>query len=100
MFQVFQVVQLAIGFFMWTLIGQGALALLIGEKRHANPVYRVFAAITWPVWWAARRLSPKALPDARMGIVALLLLLALRFAIYMLFYAAGWIPTVGVTSQP
>ena len=100
MFLVFQIVQVVIGVFMWTLIGQGALALLIGEDRHANPVYRLFSAFTRPLWRAARYLAPKSLPDARIGIVALLLLLALRFAIYLLFYAFGWISAVGVTAQP
>jgi len=41
------------------LIGQGMLALLAGPKRHANPIYRLFALITQ----APRRLVAHLLPQ-------------------------------------
>jgi len=94
MFLVFQILQIGIGLLMWTLIGQGVLALLIGERRHGNAVYRLFQAVTWPLWRITRILSPIRLGEFQTGLVAFFLLLALRFAVYMAFYAMGWIPSI------
>jgi tryptophan-rich sensory protein len=94
MFQIFQLIQIVIGFFMWTLIGQGALALLIGEKRHTNPVYRLFQFVTRPLWRAVERFVPARWSALQVGLTILAVLVILRFAVYTVFYALGWIPSV------
>jgi len=99
MFAVFQLLQMVLGFVMWTLIGQGALALLIWPRRHANAIYRVLSWITWPVRRPIRMLMPKFVNDVHIGWVALLLLGILRLGIYMAFYSQGWIPTIQPPAQ-
>ncbi len=94
MFALYQILSLLIGVLMWTLIGQGLLALILGERRHQNFVYRFMAAITHPILWLTRRITPRLVLDRHLGWIALFLLLLLRIALYMFFYAQGWIPTM------
>jgi uncharacterized protein YggT (Ycf19 family) len=100
MFKVYQLLSLALGALTWTLIGRGILALLLGERRRDNLVYRFFSGITSPLFRLSRLLSPPFVADAHLGYVALFLLLALRLALYMLFYSQGWIPSVSGLSEP
>jgi uncharacterized protein YggT (Ycf19 family) len=99
MFRVFQILILIVGFVTWTLVGQGVLAALIWPNRHQNAIYRMFSAITWPAWRVARAISPRFVSDAQTGFVALLLLILLRFGLYMLFYSQGWIPSISDTPR-
>lgn len=94
MFVLYQMLSLLIGVLMWTLIGQGLLALILGERRRQNVVYRFMAAITRPILWLTRRITPRLVLDRHLGWMALFLLLLLRIALYMFFYAQGWIPSV------
>jgi hypothetical protein len=94
MFTLYQLLSLALGVLMWTLIGRGALALLLGERRRENFVYRFFAGITAPLFRLTRLVTPGFVADAHLGLVALFLILALRIGLYMLFYSQGWIPSV------
>ncbi len=94
MFALYQILSLLIGVLMWTLIGQGLLALILGERRQQNFVYRFMAAITRPVLWLTRLVTPRLVLDRHLGWLALFLLLLLRVALYMFFYAQGWIPSI------
>lgn len=66
------------------LLGQGALYLLAGEKRHGNPVYQLFALITGaPQRWLAKLLpatSPAKVKALFSFLVLLFLWLGLAFA--------------------
>jgi uncharacterized protein YggT (Ycf19 family) len=99
-FRVFQILILIVGFMTWTLVGQGALALLIWPNRRQNAIYRLFSAITWPAWRVARALSPRFVSDAQAGFVAFLLLILLRFGLYFFFYSQGWIPSISEPARP
>lgn len=94
MYALYQILSLLISALMWTLIGQGVLALILGERRAQNFVYRFMATITWPMMRLTRILTPRLVLDRHLGWVAVLLLLFLRLALYMFFYAQGWIPTL------
>jgi hypothetical protein len=94
MFQLYQLLSLALGVLMWTLIGQGLLAVMIGAQREQNFVYRFFAAITRPLFGVARWVTPRFVADAHLGFVALFLILAARVGLYMVFYSQGWIPSL------
>lgn len=59
---------------MLALLGQGALALLAGAKRAANPIYRLFQIITQPVLSVLRRAIPNAITDRHLPVVAFFLL--------------------------
>lgn len=64
-----------IEFAAFLLIGQG-LARVLSFGRHAsNPVYRAFAFLTSPVVRAARAVTPSAVVDRHVPLVAFLLLL-------------------------
>lgn len=99
MFALFQILMLIDGFFTWSLIGQGALALLIGRRRHDNLVYGLLARVNAPVLGLARALTPRFVDARFVGLIAVLLLIALRFVLYFVWYANGWIPT-GVGQMP
>lgn len=97
MFKLFQILLLIDGVFMWTLIGQGVLGLLVGAKREANFIYRFMSLITQPVWKLTRLITPKFVGDAYIGLVAIFLLLAIRLVLYMVFSYYGWIPSMAPT---
>lgn len=92
MFTIFQLLMLVDGFFMWSLIGQGVLALLAGQRRHNNVVYKFLTQINKPVIVATRAIMPKFVLDQHIGFIAVALLFILRFPIYFIWYANGWIP--------
>jgi hypothetical protein len=94
MFQVYQIIQIIIRVLIYTFIGQGALAVMIGARRSENFVYRFFSQITYPVWKLTRLITPRFIPDQQVGFFAVFLLLVLNVALYMFFYAQGWIPSV------
>lgn len=94
MFTLFQIVQIVLGLWMWTYIGRGALALLAGERRRHNPVYRALTLVVWPVDWLTRRITPAFVLDRHIPGLALLLVVAARVGVYAVFYTQNWIPPV------
>ncbi|QKT04644.1 hypothetical protein HUS23_12915 [Ectothiorhodospiraceae bacterium 2226] len=98
MFQLFQILQLILGAMMWTLIGQGLLALLLRERRHENSIYKVMGWVTWPARALARALTPRVVVDEHIPLLAFLLIIMVRVGLYMWFYAQGWIPTIDVAA--
>ncbi len=92
MFLLFQILVLIDGFFMWSLIGRGALGLILGAQRETNPVYRVFTQVVKPLLNAVRWGSLGRLSNRYLASAAVVLLLLLRVALYMVWYANGWIP--------
>jgi uncharacterized protein YggT (Ycf19 family) len=59
---------------MLSLLGQGILALLAGNKREHNPIYQLFAAITRPVIRLLRIIAPRQIIDRHLPFVAFFLL--------------------------
>lgn len=59
---------------MLALLGQGAVALLAGARRHSNPVYQLFSVVTRPVVRLARFVTPRAIIDKHVPFVAFFLL--------------------------
>jgi uncharacterized protein YggT (Ycf19 family) len=55
---------------MLMLLGRGALALLVGRGRERNGVYRLFD----PVLRLVRRVTPRAVADRDLPVIAVLLL--------------------------
>jgi hypothetical protein len=64
---------------LMALLGQGLLAILAGDHRESNFVYRIFRSMTSPFIDMARLLSPRVVLDQHLPLVAFLLL------------ACGWI---------
>lgn len=59
------------GFF---LLGQGLLYLLAGKKREQNLAYQILCVLTGPVTRLVRRITPKAVVDRHIPLVAFLIL--------------------------
>ena len=63
------------------LLGQGVLFLLAGPRREDNAVYRMLAIATRPVLRLVRRVTPRAIVDRHLPLVAFFLLLWLWIAL-------------------
>lgn len=59
---------------MLTLLGQGLLAFLAGNRRATNPVYQLFQTITRPALRIARFITPQIIIDKHLPFVAFFLL--------------------------
>ncbi|WIM04452.1 MAG: hypothetical protein OHM77_06965 [Candidatus Nitricoxidivorans perseverans] len=57
-----------------SLLAQGAVGLLSGARRQANPIYRLFQVVTRPVIRIARFVTPRAVIDRHIPFVAFFLL--------------------------
>ena len=70
-----------------SLLGQGALALLAGKQRHANPFYKILAIITAPVLRGVRHVTPRRSGDTLVAILAFLLLFGLWIVLALVKHA-------------
>jgi hypothetical protein len=61
----------------FSLIGQGILYVIAGQRRESNFVYRMFATITRPVLRLSRLITPRFVLDRHIWMVAVLLVFAL-----------------------
>lgn len=59
---------------LWFLIARALLALLAGNRRHANAVYRLFVMLTTPLLKAVRGISPARILDRHLPFAAFFLL--------------------------
>lgn len=91
MLTLYTLLQYALAVLMWTLIGRGVLRLLIPGDPMRNPVYRLFTWACWPLLAPLRATIGRWAPHAHLGWYALILVLALRLGLYMLFYGMGWL---------
>lgn len=94
MFILFQILQIILGVWMWTLLGRAVLWMLIPGDPRTNLIYRVMTLACWPILTPLRAGLPRSVPEAHLGFYALILVLFLRVGLYMLFYTQGWLPSV------
>lgn len=59
---------------LMALVGQWVLGLLAGARRDSNLFYRLFKVLTDPFVRGARRITPRAVLDRHVPLVAFLLL--------------------------
>lgn len=68
----------------FSLLGQGAVALLSGKYRQQNIFYKLFQIVSSPVIKAARFIAPRVILDAHVPFLAFFILfwlwIALAFA--------------------
>lgn len=67
-----------------TLLGQGLLAVLAGNRRATNPVYQLFQIVTRPVLRIARFITPRMILDKHLPYVAFFLLFWLWITLALL----------------
>lgn len=65
----------------FTLLGQGLLAVLAGQRRQDNLFYRILQTITRPVIRAVRFITPRVIIDAHIPFLAFFLLFWLWIAL-------------------
>jgi hypothetical protein len=66
---------------LFSLIGQGVLAVLPGVDREKNFFYQILKTLASPAWRLARWLSPRFVVDQHIGWVALFILGVLWIAL-------------------
>jgi hypothetical protein len=67
---VLNIFQLLLYIGLLSLIGQGFLYLLSGQRRESNMFYQLFQVLNKPWVWVARRISPSAITDHQVPFVA------------------------------
>ncbi len=67
-----------------TLLGQGLLAVLAGNRRATNPVYQLFRVVTGPVLRIIRFITPRMILEKHLPFVAFFLLFWLWMALALL----------------
>lgn len=65
----------------YSLLGQGVLALLAGQRRHENLFYKILEVITRPVIRAVRFITPRLVMDAHIPFLAFFILFWLWVAL-------------------
>lgn len=81
---VVSTVRMLVEICLFSLIGQGVLAVLPGVDRQKNLFYLVLKTIASPAWRLARRVSPRFVVDQHIGFVALFILLVLWLGLAVL----------------
>ena len=74
MLLVVEIVKLLAEIALLCLAGQWVLGLLAGRKREQNLFYQLFQVLTKPLVSGARLISPKAVLDRHLPLVAFLIL--------------------------
>jgi hypothetical protein len=69
---------------LFSLMGQGVLAVLPGVDRDRNLFYQVLKTLASPAMRVARWVSPRFVDDRHVGWVALFILLVLWFGLQIL----------------
>jgi uncharacterized protein YggT (Ycf19 family) len=83
---------------IYTLIGRYILSLFFPPDSD-KVVWKVFSQVTDPVLGAVRAITPAIVPPPLLNLFAVVWLLLLRIAFYMLVRALGLLPTItGATS--
>lgn len=72
---------------LFFLLGQGVLALLAGNKRHNNGVYKLFVLITTPVIKLVRFIAPPQIIDRHLPFVAF-------FVLFWAWIGLAWLKRV------
>ncbi len=94
MFELYNYLNWILTFLMYNLIGQGLLALLLRENRGNNVIYKLMAAISWPIIQLSRIISFGIIHPAHLGFLGFFLLIVLRLGLYMFFSYHNWIPPI------
>jgi hypothetical protein len=69
---------------LMAFLGQGALFVLAGERRHTNVVYTLLKTVTAPIFKATRFVAPRFVVDAHIGFLAFFFLLVIEALLIVL----------------
>lgn len=79
---------------MYTLIGRLILSFFVAPDWR-NYIWRAFVGITRPTAAGARFLAPAAVPDKAVLVFAVLWVMLLRIALFLVLGNMGLLPAVG-----
>lgn len=92
------VLQLVLYIALLSLVGQGVLYVLAGNRRESNFFYKLLQLMTKPFAWPTRKITPKQIADEHVPFVTFFLLLVM-YAI-VTFERADLCVTSGLVGQP
>jgi hypothetical protein len=78
MFQLVVILKALNEIALMALLGQGALFVLAGARRHTNVVYTLLKTVTGPIFKATRFIAPRFVVDEHIGFLALFFLLLIE----------------------
>jgi len=70
------------------LVGQGVLAVIAGNRRHDNGVYKLFVLVTRPVLKLMRFITPSSIIDRHLPVVAF-------FLLFWIWIGLAWLKRAG-----
>lgn len=99
LFWLYQAPNLALAALMYTLLGRFLLSLVFPDDSE-KVIWKTFRQITQPAIAAVKIVTPAAVPDRVVILLAFVWLLFLRMLMFVGFAAAGWLPTIVGAPRP
>ncbi len=91
LFWAYQIPNLALAALMYTLVGRFVLSLFF-EDGSDRVIWTVFRQITQPAVSAVQLITPAAVHDRVLLLLAVVWVLLARLMLYLGFAAMGWLP--------
>jgi uncharacterized protein YggT (Ycf19 family) len=89
----FWIINYGLAALAWTAIGRFLLGGFVQEGSR-NYIWRAFVALSAPALAFARLLSPRAIGDRLLPLVAAFWMFVLRIAAFLLLFHAGLVPRI------
>ena len=83
MLKFLDIAQVLLYIAMLSLLGQGLLFLLAGEKRESNFFYKTLQVLAKPFTWPMRKITPRQVADRHVPILTFSLLLIISFMVFV-----------------
>ncbi|MBA3904946.1 MAG: hypothetical protein K2Z25_07110 [Beijerinckiaceae bacterium] len=99
LFWLYQAPNLALAALMYTLLGRFLLSLVFPDESE-KVIWRTFRQITQPAIEAVRIVTPAAVHERILTLLAVVWLLFIRMLMFVGFAAAGWLPTIVGAPKP
>lgn len=99
LFWLYQAPNLALAALMYTLLGRFLLSLVFPDDSD-KVIWRTFRQVTQPAIEAVRIVTPAAVHERIIVLLAFVWLLFIRMLVFVTFAAAGWLPVITGAPRP
>ncbi|MDP3408599.1 hypothetical protein [Bosea sp. (in: a-proteobacteria)] len=99
LFWLYQAPNLALAALMYTLLGRFLLSLVFPDDSQ-KVIWKTFRQITQPAIAAVKIVTPGAVHERIVILLAFVWLLFIRMVLFIGFAAAGWLPTIVGAPKP
>lgn len=99
LFWLYQTPNLILAALMYTLLGRFILSLFFPDDSD-KVIWKTFRQITQPAIAAVQIVTPAAVPDRVVTLLAVVWLLFIRMLVFVGFAAAGWLPVITGAPRP